>query len=166
MAWMNPMQPLYRQLALMCMLGLSLGACRTTGTGFGTLQDGATTSVAFDWRGSDAVSGSMTATFADGRTFTGKYFQITSETRLEYVEPLWTSWSPRWHGWRYWDPMPTPQFVTHYSGRVLANLSTADGEHMRCRFRLIRPSVGMAGGGAGDCQLPNGETIESVFPAA
>jgi hypothetical protein len=37
---------------------------------------------------------------------------------------------------------------------------------MRCRFHLMRPSSGMAGGGAGECQVAGGETIEATFPAA
>ena len=31
----------------------------------------------------------------------------------------------------------------YYNGRVLANLNGADGEHMRCRFQLVRPQSGM-----------------------
>jgi putative hemolysin len=30
----------------------------------------------------------------------------------------------------------------------------------------VQPSSGMAGGGQGDCQLPDGKTIEASFPRA
>jgi hypothetical protein len=35
---------------------------------------------------------------------------------------------------------------------------------MRCRFTLMQPSSGMAGGGTGRCQLPNGAVIQADFP--
>ncbi|MEA3003178.1 MAG: hypothetical protein QOH81_1966 [Sphingomonadales bacterium] len=53
--------------------------------------------------------------------------------------------------------------MTHYTGRVPANLE-GPGGRMRCRFTLMRPSVGMAGGGQRRCQLPNGTIIDADFP--
>jgi hypothetical protein len=53
--------------------------------------------------------------------------------------------------------------ITHYSGQVLANLQGPRG-FMRCDFRLMRPSYGMAGGGMGQCQLPSGTIIQAQFP--
>jgi hypothetical protein len=38
------------------------------------------------------------------------------------------------------------------------------GTHMRCQFRLVHPSDGMNGGGLGQCQLPDGTTIDANFP--
>ena len=155
-------------LALALLATLFVSGCRTTGAGYGTLQnsaDGADIRVSFDWRSTDSVSGTMTATFSDGRSFTGQYFQITSDTRIDHLGPLWHEWSPAWRGWRYWYRDPGPQLVKHYSGRVLANLGSTDGERMRCRFRLIRPASGMSGGGEGTCQLPDGNTIYATFPA-
>ena len=56
-------------------------------------------------------------------------------------------------------------FYKTYSGRVLANLQANDGEHMRCRFDLISPSRGMAGGGEGRCQLSeSSREINAEFP--
>jgi hypothetical protein len=52
--------------------------------------------------------------------------------------------------------------ITHYSGQVLANLQ-GQGGFMRCDFRLMRPSSGMAGGGVGHCQLPAGTIIQAQF---
>jgi hypothetical protein len=67
-------------------------------------------------------------------------------------------------GFGYWDA--GPEFVTQYTGRVVANLGTASGEHMRCKFQLVHPSDGMAGGGRGQCQMPDGKTIDATFPTA
>ncbi|HET9106361.1 MAG TPA: hypothetical protein VFN79_04135 [Steroidobacteraceae bacterium] len=113
----------------------------------------------------------MTASLRNGRTYSGRYFQITSDTSLNGLGPLWVGWGPEWgmdewglNDWNDWEP--GPQFVTHYSGRVVANLATAGGAHMRCRFRLIHPADGMGGGGRGVCELPNGSRIHAQFPSA
>lgn len=141
--------------------------CTTTGAGRGTLHDGVEAGgVSFHWHSTDSVSGAMTATLADGRSFSGNYFQITSETRIDRLHPLWIGWRRPWRGWPYWYSEPGPEFVKQYSGRVLANLGAANGEYMRCRFRLVHPQSGMAGGGAGTCQLSDGTTIDATFPAA
>jgi hypothetical protein len=36
---------------------------------------------------------------------------------------------------------------------------------MRCKFQLVHPSDGMAGGGEGQCQLPKGNSTDATFPA-
>ena len=54
--------------------------------------------------------------------------------------------------------------ITHYSGQVLANLQ-GPGGFMRCDFRLMSPSSGMAGGGVGQCQLPVGNDHQRAVPA-
>lgn len=150
--------------------GLALGAalaagCTTTGTGYGSSLSGAD-HMTFSWKSSDTVSGSMTANAGDGKTYAGQFFEITSDTRVQNLEPLWVGWGRgrRAAGWYDWDA--GPDFVTHYSGRVVANLSTAGGAHMRCRFQLARPAEGMSGGGSGECQLPDGKRIDAQFPQA
>jgi hypothetical protein len=123
--------------------------------------------VNFSWKSSDTVSGTMDATLSNGKIFTGQFFQITSDTTVDNLGPLWTGWGPGWRGrdnWGMWDA--GPEFVTHYTGRVVANLGTPDGKHMRCNFQLVHPSDGMAGGGRGQCQMPNGNTIDATFPTA
>jgi len=152
------------KLGLPLLVALAAG-CTTMGTGFGSTASGKNP-VNFSWKSSDSVSGSMNATLSDGKTFTGQFFQITSDTTVDNLGPLWAGWGGRrWGGdWGYWDA--EPDFVTHYSGKVLANLSSPDGEHMRCKFQLVHPSNGMAGGGAGQCQLSGGNTIETTFPKA
>jgi hypothetical protein len=104
-----------------------------------------------------------------GETFFGKFYQVTSETRVDDLGPLWIGrWNRTWD-WPYWGAAWGPgwgsSFVTHYSGRVLANLSSATGEHMRCNFHLVHPARGMSGGGEGRCQLADSEAIDATFPA-
>lgn len=152
-----------RTMALKIGVLSAVAACTTTGTGVGSTATGAE-SVMFHWTSSDGVSGSMTATLSDAKTYSGQFFQITSNTAVDNLGPLWAGWGPGWRrgGWEDWDP--GPEFVTHYSGRVLANLASPDGIHMRCRFQLVHPSDGMAGGGQGECQIPNGQRIDAQFP--
>jgi hypothetical protein len=156
------------RLGLPLLVALATG-CTTMGTGVGSTASG-TNPVNFSWKSSDNVSGSMNASLSDGKTFTGQFFQITSDTTVDNLGPLWAGWGGyggrgRWRGdWGFWDA--GPEFVTHYSGRVVANLATADGQHMRCNFQLVHPSDGMAGGGYGRCQLPKGNTVDATFPKA
>jgi len=35
---------------------------------------------------------------------------------------------------------------------------------MRCKFVLVHPDDGMNGGGSGQCQLPDGTSIDANFP--
>jgi hypothetical protein len=151
--------------ALPLVLTALVAGCTTMGTGFGSTASGQSP-VNFSWQSSDNVSGTMNATLSDGKTFTGQYFQITTDTTIDNLGPLWAGWGPRWRrgGWGYWDA--GPEFVKHYTGKVVANLSTPDGTHMRCTFRLVHPSSGMAGGGRGNCQSPDGSEIEATFPKA
>lgn len=146
---------------------LTLSACETTsgGTGSGNVR-GSRKPVAFTWQSSDNVSGDITATFGTGRVFKGQYFQITRETRVDRLDPLWYGWDGRRRStWRYWDAQSGTQFEKEYSGRVVANLHSEDGEHMRCRFSLISPQRGMAGGGEGRCQLSESDKeISAEFP--
>lgn len=141
-------------------------ACTTTGVGTGETRGGGS-AVTFSWSEEGATSGMMTATVAKtGQSFTGRFFQITTETRYDDLGPLWVGWGRRWGGWPYWGYDGGRSFMTHYSGRVLANLSSANGEHLRCNFRLVRPSAGMSGGGEGRCQGPDGAEIDATFPSA
>jgi hypothetical protein len=146
---------------------LLMTACQTAGTGSGNIR-GTRKPVAFTWESTDSVSGNITATFGTGRVYKGTFFQITRDTRVDRLEPLWYGWGGRplrRSGWRYWAADPGPEFVKTYSGRVLANLHSDDGDHMRCRFTLISPSRGMAGGGEGRCQLSESDQeISAEFP--
>jgi hypothetical protein len=153
------------KLGLPLLVVLAAG-CTTMGTGFGSTASGADP-VNFSWKSSDSVSGTMDATLSDGKAYNGQFFQITKETRADSLGPLWVGWRGhfgRYGGWNDWDGGPT--FITHYSGRVVANLGAPSGEHLRCKFQLVHPASGMAGGGRGECQLPDGKTIDATFPSA
>jgi hypothetical protein len=118
----------------------------------------------------------MVAQLSNGQIYQGPMFQITSESQVSDYGPLWNGWGTgfgwghgwggrRWGwGWGGWGPWgPDMETITHYSGQVLANLQ-GPGGFMRCDFRLMRPSAGMSGGGAGQCQLPTGTIIHAQFP--
>ena len=152
MAWFTS------RVGLMLLVALAAG-CATTRTGSGSAVS-ATNPVKFGWTSRGNVSGSMTATFANGRTFTGPFSQITSNLTHELG-----SQGPIWHQEGSYDVGPWLQSVPHYTGRVVANLSGSNGIQMRCRFELMRPVDGMAGGAHGECQLPDGPSVDAQFPA-
>jgi hypothetical protein len=139
-----------------------VAGCTTAGVGTGESRSGAVTAT-FTWKESGPSRGTMTAALNTGQTYQGPFFQITKDTTVDTLDPLWVGWRGRgrWNGWRFWDPEPA--FITEYTGKVVANLD-GPGGHMRCHFTLIRPSSGMAGGGEGQCQLPGGTVIHADFP--
>jgi hypothetical protein len=143
---------------LLLVAGLVVG-CAATRTGSGSAVP-ATDSVKFSWTSSSNVAGSMTATLANGETFTGRFFQITSSLTDE-LGPR----GPIWHQEGPYDVGPELTYVAHYTGHVVADLSRSDGSQMRCRFRLVSPVDGMAGGARGECQLPDGLSVDAQFPA-
>jgi hypothetical protein len=144
--------------------------CTSVGLGAGQLiEPGAgEQAVAFSWTSQDGgMSGTMTAALPDAM-FQGRFFQITQQTRYEALSPLWSHWSRGWYDWPYWGgPLPpnypTPQFITHYTGKVVATLSSSTDQRMRCRFHLVQPSRGMSGGGEGQCQLTGGRVVRAIF---
>ena len=155
-----------RRLALVSMVALAalaVSACTCTSEGLELKPDRESrrAAVSLEWRSNDDVSGTMTASVSDGRLFSGPYFEITPETQIDQLKPLWEGWAEG-HGWRYWQP--GPGFVKHYGGEVLANLTAPNGERMRCRLRKVSHSPGMSGGGEGVCQLIDGITADAAFP--
>lgn len=142
-------------------MSLLAAACTTTGTGTAESPSGAVTGT-FSWKASSPDRGDMTAMLSNGQTYQGQFFQITRDTTIDTLGPLWTGWRRpgRWGGWGYWDAGPS--FVTQYTGKVVANLQ-GPGGYMRCRFTLNRSSAGMSGGGDGQCQQPGGGIIHASF---
>lgn len=144
---------------------LAANACSCTSDGLelksehGSERTGAT----FHWENSDDVSGTITTTLTDGRVFSGSYYAITSETDAGRLAFLWDGWSTH-SGWRDWHP--GPRFVEKYNGKVLANLTTDNGDRMRCQFTLAHPASGMNSGGEGICQLDDGTKVNAAFPPA
>jgi hypothetical protein len=156
--WRFDMACITLRVGLLLLVALAAG-CATTRTGSGSAVSG-TNPVTFGWTGRGNVYGSMTATFANGRTFTGEFSQITSNLTHEIG-----SQGPLWHQEGQYDVGPWLQSVPHYTGRVVANLSGSGGVQMRCRLELARPVDGMAGGAHGECHLPDGLSVDAQFPA-
>jgi hypothetical protein len=148
-------------------VAIGAAGCATMGSGTGATLSGAD-AVTFNWKGNTASnSGTMTAMLSHGTTFTGQYFQITRDTTVDSLGPLWVGWGGRFGGFGgfgYWGD--DDSFITKYTGRVVANLAATNGSHMRCNFQLADPLGGMSGGGSGQCQLPDGKTIDATFPKA
>lgn len=152
---------------LACLM-TALTACTSTGGGDGRLSGAgaADQPVAFSWTSKDGgLSGTLTAVLP-GQVFEGPFFQITQQTRSEVLTPLWQYWRPGWHDWParggFLLPMyPATEFVTHYSGQVLATLASPTQQRMRCRFQLMAPATGMSGGGEGECQLGDGRLVRA-----
>jgi len=151
---------------------IAIAGCTTTGVGTGQ-SVGGNVGATFTWTETGGTQGNMVAQLSNGQVFQGPMFQITQESRFDYG-PLWNGWGLGvgwgrgwggrgwgwgWGGWGGWGP----DTVTQYTGQVLANLQ-GPGGFMRCHFTLMSPSVGMAGGGVGQCQLPTGTIINAQFP--
>ena len=149
---------------------LALGACATSGMGGGELvrKGEGDQPVLFSWKSDDGgMSGTMTARLPDA-TYRGRFFQITRQTERRSIEPLWNGWPEGWYDWHYWgpdayEPYAVTQFITRYTGKVVANMRNDDGKRMRCRMHLIAPARGMAGGGEGECQIHGGGTVSARF---
>lgn len=160
----------YQLIAASVLALMVIAGCTTTGIGRGemTAKDKPAEPVLFSWKSTDGgISGTMVTTLPDA-TYTGKFFQITRQTQSETLAPMWNGWSVGWYDWPYWSqPYPAmynaTQFITYYSGKVVANLETNGGQHMRCRFHLANPASGMAGGGQGECQLSGRRIIDATF---
>lgn len=161
------------KVAAASLVAIAIAGCTTTGMGTGQSTTGHL-GATFTWTETNGTRGSMVAQLSNGQVYQGPMFQITSESVADY-DPLWRGWGfgfgwghgwggRRWGGgWGGWGPWgPDEETITHYSGQVLANLQ-GPGGFMRCDFRLMRPSVGMAGGGMGQCQLPSGTIINAQF---
>jgi hypothetical protein len=143
-----------------------LSSCKSTGVGEGA-SDSGDVRAHFIWQQAEPSTGMLTATLKGPsglmETYQGKFYQITSNSEIDTLGPLWHPWHPGWGGWAYWDPEPAQALVTHYTGHVLANLAGPDGKRIRCEFQLIRANEGMKDGGQGRCQLASGKTIRADF---
>jgi len=111
-------------------------------------SDSGDVQVHFTWQQSEAASGILTAMVSGEKgseTYQGKFYQITSNSQVETLGPLWHPWHPGWTGWSYWDSVPGDAFITYYTGHVLTNLAGPDGKRIRCEFQLLRTDEGMRG---------------------
>jgi hypothetical protein len=171
------------RIAAASLVAIAVAGCTTSGVGTGQSATG-NIGATFTWRETGGTQGMMVAQLSNGQVYQGPMFQITQESRVSDYGGLWNGWGPYspwgrygyggfpWGGWsRYpygygwggWGPWgPNDETITHYTGQVLANLQ-GPGGFMRCRFTLMSPSSGMAGGGVGQCQLPTGTLIHAQF---
>jgi hypothetical protein len=148
-------------LALVALAVSAVTGCTRSGVGTGTSNTGAV-SATFTWKAASALQGTMTARLNTGETYQGPFVQITRDTTVDELAPLWVGWEGAWAGpWGVW--RPGEAFLIDYTGKVVANLAGPRG-YTRCRFNLLHPSRGMAGGGEGRCQLPDGTIIRAEFP--
>jgi hypothetical protein len=156
-----------RAAALAAAMGAAatLLACTTMGTGTGSLSPG-NGPVTFAWTSKDGgITGTMSATVDGNGPFLGPFLQITRRVRSDTFAPMWDGWHPGWGDWdgSGWGAPFDDTFSTDYSGKVVANLTGSNGQHLRCRFRLNDPPDGMGGGGLGECQFTGGRTVSAVF---
>lgn len=126
--------------------------------------------VLFTWESDPGLGGTIAARLPSGERLTGEYYEITRATRVAAIDGFYRAWyggpwgGPGW-GWGAWPYYGTPDaYLTHYSGEVVALLDSDQGTSMRCHFSLFTASVGMRGGGEGECQLSNGEQVTAIFP--
>lgn len=129
--------------AALC-VGAALGACTTMGTGSGTVASSGAP-VSFKWRSTDSADGTLSATLADGREFTGTFTQLVPRGYLG-------SWV-----------QPTKDYEDTHSRRVAASLRTSDGQTMGCLFRLANTVGGIGEGATGECRFGD-STIAAVLP--
>ena len=148
---------------------IAVAGCTTTGIGTGQSANGAL-GATFSWTETGGTRGTMVAQPDQRPDLPGPVLPDHPESRVTDYGPLWNGWGPgcgwgrgwggrRWgYGWGGWGPWgPAMTTITHYSGQVLANLQ-GPGGFMRCDFRLMRPSSGMAGGGVGSASFPPGRS--------
>ena len=131
-------------MTLAAALVLTLAACTTMGIGVGSTPTGDLRAV-ISWKSMSDRDGVMTAMLSNGETYSGMYFQITSETRLDTLDPLWVGWARPWSDWAYLGPEPITGFVTHYSGRVVANLGKSQWDAHALRIQAQPPRLGDGG---------------------
>lgn len=119
------------------------------------------------WRQTSPGQGEITAAFAGGRPYTGTLYQITDQTSFRDIRPLRMFWgigSVRNFGsLGDWDD--GTELLTRFSGKLLAILQGPAGR-MRCSFTPSQPSLGLAGGGTGWCQLSHGGGVDATLPPA
>jgi hypothetical protein len=151
--------------AMLLCAGIALSACTSIGTGSGSVAPGGAP-VNFSWTSTDGgTSGTMSASLADGKSYSGEYHQITQQVPAHAFvgDRGWSDWGGGWNDWDGWGPFAVDDFATEYSSRVVATLQDAGGERMRCSFDLDTPVDGMTGGGRGRCQLKGGRSVDAVL---
>lgn len=147
---------------------LLASACASSGTTTATVVDrqGAAIPARMTWQtpSPTGAHGRLMVTLPDGETYVGAYQLVDEPDAM--TTALWSPWHEGWPEWPLpWEGAALPgdvdvadrdALVQRYVGLVIANLESRDGERMRCRFGLLQPSVGLAGGLDGDCRSTTG----------
>ena len=154
---------------------LVFAACTTTGVAVGKdVRTGkATEPVTLDWQSDpgDMTNGDIEVRLPSGMFYQGRYHQVTKTTMVEVLDPFWGPWPPYWSDWDLtWDASDEVEdiddyqrFITNYDHHIIARLDNdRNAPEMRCRFTLLHPTDGMAGGGVGDCTVGKDEHIENA----
>src|SRR3982750_2831239 len=92
----DTMTALSIRAAAASLLSIAIAGCTTTGMGTGQSARG-NLGATFVWRETGGTRGTMVASLTNGQVFQGPFFQITSESVIDY-DPLWNGWGPGWGG--------------------------------------------------------------------
>src|SRR4029078_4465686 len=80
------------RLAGASLIALAAAACTTSGVGTGQVV-GQNIGATFTWTPNGGSRGTMVAQLSNGQVYQGPFFQITSESIVDY-DPLWNGWGP------------------------------------------------------------------------
>lgn len=145
----------------------ALTGCQTNPGAQPVVDRGGRSNVSISWQASDAVSGVMTVSLADGAKYAGPYVHVARDMPLQRLDSMWEGWGTPWRFWVYWERPYAIAFAHYYHGRVVANLKpeAEGGARLRCNFALARAADALTGGARGECQFADGRAIRAAIPA-
>ncbi len=171
MHWTRP-----RTASAVCVAALALfGGCATTGSASGrvTDRDGDVVPARIGWSTPSpyGTHGRMVVTLPDGSGYIGDYRLVGTPDAMTLS--LFEPWRVGWPDWPLpWEGAALPPDVAvsddgalleRYRGLAIASLESPSGEHLRCRFGLLQPTIGLAGGVDGDCQvMPSQRAVQEA----
>ena len=128
--------------------------------------------VTIAWESRTSTTGNMTFTLGrGGQRYIGSYLLLESTASHVDIQPLYRIWDTG--GFEAWSasgasPWLEPgwamsNWVEHYDGRVVVGLHGNRDGNARCQFTLRNTSVGMPGGGTGECQIDDGGHLSAHF---
>jgi hypothetical protein len=140
--------------SLLVAITLFVSGCETTTLGQGVVQGAngtSTDTVSFHIKesfGDDQAS--VTASFASGERYTGKF--IVSKSNTSSSTDFWDTSDSS-------DDLFTTSSSTTYHSKATGVLFGPSGKTMECGMTLASPSVGFSGGAVGKCKLSTGQVI-------
>ena len=151
---------------------LSLAAETSVGGTFEGLWrpvSGDTRSVSFSYHREQIGMGRIHVELPTGEHFVGQYLRLTGEHEQSRVERIFARW--RAEGFDTFDEGPAGKpwnraesaldsFRRKHHNRLAATLISDSRSTMRCSFALAQPSLGLAGGASGRCQITDGSVID------